>query len=72
MTGLSFIFSRLLEAGGYTPYQAQCIEPLFVMFLIVPVIVGLPMLLAEWDKFKRADNARIRVAKRRRMERTAR
>ena len=27
--------------------------------------------LVEWDQFKRADNARIRAAKRRRMERTA-
>jgi len=63
MNGIMFIFSDLLQLTGCDPWQAQCIETLTLLFL--------PLALVEWDQFKRADNARIRAAKRRRMERTA-
>ena len=63
--------SNLLQLTGCDPWQAQCIETLTLLFVFAPIVAGLPLALVEWDKFKRADNARIRAAKRRRMERTA-
>ena len=69
MNGIMFIFSDLLQLTGCDPWQAQCIETLTLLF--APIVAGLPLALVEWDQFKRADNARIRAAKRRRMERTA-
>lgn len=71
MNGIMFIFSYLLQLTGCDPWQAQCIETLALLFVFAPIAAGLPLALVEWDKFKRADNARIRAAKRRRMERTA-
>ena len=72
MSGVMFIFQGFLQATGCTPYQAKCIETLAVLFILAPIVAGLPLALVEWAKFKRLDNARIRAAKRRRMERTAR
>ena len=70
MSGVMFIFQGFLQATGCTTYQAKCIETLAVLFILAPIVAGLPLALVEWDKFKRSDNARIRAAKRRRMERT--
>ena len=70
MNGIMFIFSDLLQLTGCDPWQAQCIETL-TLLVFAPIVAGLPLALVEWDQFKRADNARIRAAKRRRMERTA-
>lgn len=72
MSGMMFIIADFLEMTGSNPWQAHCIETLTMLFILAPIVAGLPVLLVEWDKFKRADNARIRAAKRRRMERTAR
>lgn len=41
------------------------------LFLLAPIVAGAPYLLARWDAYKRADNARRRAAQRRRMERMA-
>ena len=71
MNGIMFIFSDLLQLTGCDPWQAQCIETLTLLFVFAPIVAGLPLALVEWDQFKRADNARIRAAKRRRMERSA-
>lgn len=71
MNGIMFIFSDLLQLTGCDPWQAQCIKTLTLLFVFAPIAAGLPLALVEWNKFKRADNARIRAAKRRRMERTA-
>lgn len=68
MNGIMFIFSDLLQLTGCDPWQAQCIETLTLLFVFAPIVAGLPLALVEWDQFKRADNARIRAAKRRRME----
>ena len=72
MSGVMFIFQGFLQATGCTPYQAKSIETLAVLLIHTPIDAGQPLALVEWDKFKRSDNARIRAAKRRRMERTAR
>lgn len=72
MSGLSFIVADFLQMTGSNPWQAQCIETVTLLFFITPIVAGLPLALVEWDKYKRAENARIRAAKRRRMERTAR
>ena len=65
MNGIMFIFSDLLQLTGCDPWQAQCIETLTLLFVFAPIVAGLPLALVEWDQFKRADNARIRAAKRR-------
>ena len=57
MSGTAFIIADIMVWTGTDPWQAHCIET---------------MLLAKWDAWKRDDNARIRAAKHRRMERTAR
>jgi hypothetical protein len=57
---------------GRDAYHAQMTETLLLVFLLTPLVIGGPYLLAQWDKFKREDNARRRAAFRRRMERTAR
>lgn len=41
-------------------------------FVTAPIVAGAPLLLAQWDRYKREDNARRRAAQRRRMERTVR
>lgn len=50
---------------GRDAYHAQMTEMLFLLFLLAPIVAGAPYLLARWDAYKRADNAR------RRMERMA-
>lgn len=67
-----YIFADLLTMLGRDPYHAQVTETLFLMFALAPVVAGAPYLLARWDAYKRADNARRRAAQKRRMERTAR
>lgn len=71
MMAVGWIFADLEMLLGATPYQAHCIETFLVAFLSVPLILSCPYLLARWDAYKRADNARRRAAQRRRMERTA-
>ena len=44
----------------------------FIFVCIVCFVAGAPLLLAQWDRYKREDNARRRAAQRRRMERTVR
>lgn len=72
MIAVNWIFADLQVALGATPYQADCIETFLLVFLGVPVVLACPYLLAQWDAYKRADNARRRAAQKRRMERTAR
>lgn len=67
-----YIFADLMVLFGRDVYHAQMTETLLLVFLLTPLVIGGPYLLAQWDKFKRADNARRRAAFRRRMERTAR
>ena len=72
MSGMTFIFADLMELAGRDAWHAACTEKLALLFFITPLAIGAPYLLAQWDKFKREDNARRRAAFRRRMERTAR
>ena len=72
MSSAAFIFADIMVWTGTDPWQAHCTEVLALLFLITPMLVSAPLLLAKWDAWKRDDNARIRAAKRRRMERTAR
>lgn len=72
MSGFAFIFADIMVWTGTDPWQAHCIETMLLAFLLAPIVVGAPMLLAKYDAWKRDDNARIRAAKHRRMERTAR
>ena len=67
-----YIFADLMVLFGRDAYHAQMTETLLLVFLLTPLVIRGPYLLAQWDKFKRADNARRRAAQRRRMERTAR
>ncbi len=69
MSGMSFIFADLMELAGRDAWHAACTEKLALLFLITPLVIGAPYLLAQWDQFKRADNARRRAAQKRRMER---
>lgn len=64
-----YILADLMVALGRDPYHAQVIETLLLLFTLAPVVAAAPYLLVQWDKFKRADNARRRAAKKRRMER---
>lgn len=68
----AYIFADLMVWMGRDPWHAQCTETLLLAFILIPLVLALPYLVAQWDKYKRADNARIRAAKRRRMERTVR
>lgn len=72
MSGFAFILADLLTTFGRDAYHAQVTELLFVVFAVAPIVAGAPLLLAQWDRYKRADNARRRNAQRRRMERTVR
>ena len=72
MTGIGFIFADLLVALGRDPYHAQITEIFFIIFVTAPIVASAPLLLFQWDKYKREDNARRRAAQRRRMERTVR
>ena len=63
-----YIFADLMVLFGRDAYHAQMTETLF---LLAPIVAGAPYLLARWDAYKRADNARRRAAQRRRMERMA-
>lgn len=67
-----WIFADLMIWMGRSPYQAHITEGMMLVFLLAPLVAGAPLLLVEWDKYKRTDNARRRAAQRRRMERTAR
>lgn len=69
MSGTIFIFADLMELAGRDAYHAQMTETLLLVFLLPPLVISGPYLLAQWDKFKRADNARRRAAQKRRMER---
>ena len=64
-----FYFCRPDGAGSRDAWHAACTEKLALLFLITPLVIGAPYLLAQWDRFKRADNARRRAAQKRRMER---
>lgn len=72
MMAVGWIFADLEMALGATAYQAACIEQFALIFLAAPLVLAAPYLLARWDAYKRADNARQRAARKRRMERTAR
>lgn len=69
MSGMTFIFADLMELAGRDAWHAACTEKLALLLLITPLVIGAPYLLAQWDHFKRADNARRRAAQKRRMER---
>lgn len=69
MSGTIFIFADLMELAGRDAWHAACTEKLALLFLVTPLVIGAPYLLARWDKFKRADNARIREHKRKKLER---
>lgn len=72
MSGFAFILADLMTALGRDAYHAQVTEFFFIIFVTAPIVAGAPLLLAQWDRYKREDNARRRAAQRRRMERTAR
>ena len=67
-----YIFADLMVLLGRDAYHARMTETLLILFALVPLAAAAPCLLAQWDKYKRADNARRRAAQKRRMERTAR
>ena len=69
MNGTIFVFASLMELAGRDAWHAACTEKLALLFFITPLVIGAPYLLAQWDRFKRADNARRRSAQKRRMER---
>lgn len=69
MSGTIFIFADLMELAGRDAWHAACTEKLALLFFITPLVIGAPYLLAQWDRFKRADNARRRASQKRRMER---
>lgn len=69
---ICYIFSDMMVLMGRDAYHAQMTESLLLLFLLVPIVAAAPYLLARWDAYKRADNARRRAAQKRRMERTAR
>lgn len=68
MSGSAFLFADLMVLMGRDAYHAQCTETLLA-FLLIPLVLAGPYLVVQWDKFKRADNARIRAWRRKRMER---
>lgn len=72
MSGTAFILAALMETLGRDSYHAACTEKLALLFLAAPLLAGAPYLLVQWDKYKRADNARRRAAHKRRVERMAR
>lgn len=69
MSGTIFLFADLMELAGRDAWHAACTEKLALLFFITTLAIGAPYLLAQWDQFKRADNARRRAAQKRRMER---
>lgn len=72
MSGFAFILADLMTALGRDAYHAQVTELFFIIFVTAPIVAGAPLLLAQWNRYKREDNARRRAAQRRRMERTVR
>ena len=64
-----YILADLMVFMGRDAYHAQMTETLLLLFLLVPIVAAAPLLLAEWDKYKRAENARRRAARKRQAER---
>ena len=67
----AFILADLMVALGRDPYHAACTEMWLMVMIIAPVLVLGPYLLCRWDEYMRAENARRRAARKRRMERCA-
>lgn len=67
-----YILADIMVLLGRDAYHARMTEILLIPFMLAPLVVTAPYLLTQWDKYKRADNARRRAAQKRRMERTAR
>lgn len=66
-----YILADLMVLMGRDAYHAQMTETLLLLFALVPIVAAAPLLLAEWDKHQRAENARRRAARKRRLERMA-
>lgn len=71
MRSCSFILADLMVALGRDPYHAACTEMWLMVMIIAPALVLAPYLLCRWDEYMRAENARRRAARKRRMERCA-
>lgn len=68
MRSCAFILADLMVALGRDPYHAACTEMWLMVMIIAPVLVLAPYLLCCWDEYMRAENARRRAARKRRME----
>lgn len=69
MRSAAFVLADLMVAFGRDPYHAACTEMWLMVMIIAPVLVLAPYLLCRWDEYMRAENARRRAARKRRMER---